>query len=105
MSPGLAKQETALLDASNTDHDVFFLTSAQLVPQDQDSGLDIYDAHVCAPSSPCVTPPPEPNPACSNESSSNGSSTSQPAAARSPPSWQPAPGNAGKRVALRDKAK
>jgi hypothetical protein len=36
---------------------VFFLTAAQLVPQDTDTAFDIYDARICTPASPCLTPP------------------------------------------------
>jgi hypothetical protein len=104
MSSGTSKQETAFLDASLSGDDVFFLTSAQLVPQDQDSGFDIYDAHVCT-SSPCFTPPPEPKAPCTDEGGCKGSSTSQPALPGAPPSSQPGPGNAGTRVVLGEKTK
>ena len=33
--------------------DVFFITANKLVPQDFDTSLDVYDAHVCSAESPC----------------------------------------------------
>jgi hypothetical protein len=57
ISSGSASGESAFLDASETGDDVFFMTAERLVPQDVDTALDVYDAHVCSPSSPCTTPP------------------------------------------------
>ncbi len=53
ISSGSASGESAFLDAGENGEDVFFLTAAQLVPADTDHAYDIYDAHVCSPSSPC----------------------------------------------------
>jgi hypothetical protein len=46
--------------------DVFFLTAAQLVPQDVDNAVDVYDAHECSAASPCIPPPPEELPPCAS---------------------------------------
>lgn len=56
ISPGSSSRESAFLGASETGGDVFFLTAERLVPQDTDEQLDIYDAHECSPSSPCIVP-------------------------------------------------
>ena len=61
ISSGTATGESAFLDAGESGNDVFFLTSAKLVPQDLDTALDVYDAHVCTTEAPCqsaVVPPP-----------------------------------------------
>ena len=50
------EHEATFLDASENGNDVFFLTTARLSPQDNDSGFAVYDAHVCEPSSPCTQP-------------------------------------------------
>ena len=61
-------QESAFLDASLNGSDVFFLTAAKLLPQDEDTSFDIYDARVCSESSPCQAPPqPAPSPCASGE--------------------------------------
>jgi hypothetical protein len=57
LSGGTSGEESALLDASESGNDVFFLTAAALAPQDTDQLLDVYDAHVCTSSAPCVSSP------------------------------------------------
>ncbi len=61
ISSGASGEESAFVDASESGNDVFFLTSAQLAPQDIDNAYDMYDAHSCSTESPCtaaaVTPP------------------------------------------------
>ncbi len=47
ISSGTSGEESAFLDASMSGDDVFFLTSAKLVPGDSDTGYHVYDAHVC----------------------------------------------------------
>jgi hypothetical protein len=44
ISSGTSSSESSFVDASASGSDVFFLTSAKLVPQDTDQLLDIYDA-------------------------------------------------------------
>lgn len=61
ISSGTSPHESAFLDASASGDDVFFLTAEKLkavngVTQDIDTNYDVYDAHVCEPSSPCTEP-------------------------------------------------
>jgi hypothetical protein len=96
ISSGTSDEESALLDASESGDDVFFLTAAQLVPEDVDSALDVYDAHVCSASSPCVTPgvaPVAPVP-CASSDACHAASTPQPEVFGAPASTSaPGPGN------------
>ena len=46
------------MEATPDGGDVFFVTAAQLVPQDTDTAFDIYDARVCSEASPCLPAPP-----------------------------------------------
>jgi DNA-binding beta-propeller fold protein YncE len=57
ISSGTSERESAFLDASQNGEDVFFLTSAPLVAIDSDQSIDIYDAHLCSSSSPCLKYP------------------------------------------------
>jgi len=54
-------------DASGSN--VFFTTADQLVPQDTDTQVDIYDARICEPENgnPCIQPPPRSAPPCLGE--------------------------------------
>ena len=47
LSSGTAERESAFLEATPSGNDVYFLTEAQLLPQDTDTAFDIYDARVC----------------------------------------------------------
>lgn len=67
ISSGTSPLESAFLDASESGDDVFFETSAKLVPQDTDDALDVYDAHVCGVGWQCPPPPPPPLPACEGD--------------------------------------
>jgi len=58
ISSGESDHESAFLDASETGNDVFFLTNQPLVGSDHDTSFDVYDAHVCSETSPCLTRPP-----------------------------------------------
>lgn len=86
ISSGSSAEESAFIDASETGGDVFFITAAQLTNQDVDHGDDIYDAHECRPSSPCIPPPALASPPCSTEASCKASPTPQPAIFGVPPS-------------------
>jgi hypothetical protein len=65
MSSGGSSRESAFLEATPGGSDVFFLTAAPLLVQDSDTAFDIYDARVCTPESPCLTPSHPPSPGCS----------------------------------------
>ncbi len=89
ISAGTSSQESAFLDASAVGGrdsegaegggDVFFLTSSQLSSQDGDSAFDVYDAHECTASSPCISPASTAvTPACSNEASCRPAPEQQP---------------------------
>jgi hypothetical protein len=96
ISSGTSGEESALLDASESGDDVFFLTAAQLVPQDTDTALDVYDAHVCSASSPCVAPAAAPSPSvpCASSDACHAASTPQPEVFGTPASTSASgPGN------------
>jgi hypothetical protein len=57
VSSGTSEEESAFLEATPSGDDVFFLTAGRLLPQDTDTAFDVYDARVCTPQSPCLTPP------------------------------------------------
>jgi hypothetical protein len=58
ISGGSSARESAFIEATPGGSDVFFLTEAQLLPQqDTDTAFDIYDARECSALSPCLTPP------------------------------------------------
>jgi hypothetical protein len=86
ISSGTSGEESAFLDASETGNDVFFLTAAQLVPQDLDHALDVYDARVCSASSPCLASPSAPPVACGTADSCRAAPSSQPGVFGVPPS-------------------
>jgi DNA-binding beta-propeller fold protein YncE len=57
ISSGTSSGESGFVDASANGSDVFFLTSAKLVPQGVDTGVHLYDAHECTSASPCTIGP------------------------------------------------
>jgi hypothetical protein len=67
ISSGTSPVESAFLDASESGNDVFFLTAARLARGDEDKAADVYDAHVCQTSDPCLAPPPAAVAPCSGE--------------------------------------
>ncbi len=67
ISSGTSSEEAAFIDASETGDDVFFLTTSQLVGQDKDRALDVYDAHACSEGSPCPPPPAPSSAACEGD--------------------------------------
>jgi hypothetical protein len=67
VSAGTSPEESAFMDASENGNDVFFLTAARLTSQDVDTAFDVYDAHVCSESSPCVSQPVLPPPCASGD--------------------------------------
>ena len=78
VSSGTSREESGFMDASQSDGDVFFLTTSKLVPQDFDTALDLYDAHVCTSASPCIKSPEPPGPPCASEASCKAPPTPQP---------------------------
>jgi NHL repeat len=65
VSSGSSGKESAFLEATPSGNDVFLLTAGQLMPQDTDTAVDVYDARVCTQASPCLTPPPPASQGCS----------------------------------------
>jgi hypothetical protein len=99
LSSGTSDKESAFLDASVNGNDVFLLTASSLLPQDQDSSYDVYDARVCSESSPCQTPPAPAPAACAEVATCRGGSSTLPTF-QAPPSVTiagsvPAAGKAG----------
>ncbi len=65
ISSGTSSSESVFYDASENGDDVFFLTASRLTASDYDDSFDVYDAHVCSVSLPCVAEPVSP-PACTS---------------------------------------
>ena len=86
ISSGTSSEESAFLDASASGNDVFFLTASRLVPQDVETSLAVYDAHVCSEAAPCFVPPPVVPPPCSTGDSCKPAPSPQPAIFGAPPS-------------------
>jgi hypothetical protein len=57
LSSGESSQESALMDASESGGDVFFMTTAKLSPTDTDDSYDVYDAHECPGAVACAGVP------------------------------------------------
>ena len=87
ISSGTSEKESAFLDASATGEDVFFLTAAPLLPQDEDGSYDVYDARVCGESG-CLPTPTKPPAPCASIAECRGPSSS-------PPTFAPAPSFSG----------
>jgi hypothetical protein len=67
ISSGTSREESAFIDASESGDDVFFVTSSRLAPQDVDTSVDVYDAHVCSAAVPCLPAPPPSPPVCEGD--------------------------------------
>jgi hypothetical protein len=78
ISSGSSSEESGFLDASENGSDVFFLTSAKLSPQDVDTSVDVYDAHECTSSSPCLSSSSASPPPCITEAACKASPSPQP---------------------------
>ena len=103
LSSGTSAKESAFLEATPSGNDVFFLTAAQLSPQDTDDAFDIYDARVCTPSSPCLAPPPgSPAPCASSEECGVASSSGQAPIGSSGSATFSGPGNLAPPVAKQE---
>ena len=79
ISSGSSSRESAFLEATPDGSSAFFLTAAQLLPQDTDTAFDIYDARVCTSESPCLTPPAPAPPACGEIDACRPAEPAQPA--------------------------
>jgi hypothetical protein len=77
ITSGTSPEESGFMDASEGGGDVFFLTASRLTSQDYDRSIDVYDAHECSVSVPCVAQPVGP-PACSSGDSCKAAPALQP---------------------------
>jgi hypothetical protein len=103
ISSGADSEESGFLDASATGGrdseghegggDVFFLTAGKLSSQDTDASLDVYDAHECTGTAPCVPPPSGAVPPCASENACKAASQPQPEIFGPPASGSPGAGN------------
>ena len=84
ISGGSSERESAFLEATPNGSNVFFLTEAQLLPQDTDTAFDIYDARECTTLSPCLTPPPARGAPCDETESCRPAEPAQPILAAPP---------------------
>ena len=101
ISSGTSTHESSFLDASVSGGDVFFLTSAPLVEQDRDTGLDVYDARVCTGASPCFSGAEQSLSPCKDEATCKTAATSAPALPGVPPSASySGPGDIGRVTVL-----
>jgi hypothetical protein len=78
ISPGSSSEESALLDASESGDDIFFLTAAQIAKADGDKALDVYDAHVCSDAPGCPGPETGTPPPCSSTDACRAAPAPQP---------------------------
>jgi hypothetical protein len=79
LSGGSSDRESAFLEATPDGSNVFLLTEARLLPQqDTDTAFDIYDARECSEASPCLTPPPESEAPCGETETCRPAEPSQP---------------------------
>jgi len=78
ISPGSSSEESALLDASESGDDVFFLSAAQIAKADTDKAFDVYDAHVCADAPGCPGPEIGTPPPCSSTDACRAAPAPQP---------------------------
>ena len=67
VAPELFTSAVCLLGTDGEGKNVFFMTADQLVPKDTDTQVDIYDARICEPGSPCIAEPAPPLPPCGGE--------------------------------------
>jgi hypothetical protein len=86
ISSGASAEESAFVDASETGGDVFFVTTEKLVSQDFDASLDMYDAHECSTSAPCLPVAAEVPPACSTADGCRAAPSPQPSSFGAPSS-------------------
>jgi hypothetical protein len=85
VTSGTSGEESAFFDASISGDDIFFVTTSRLSQQDVDTSYDLYDAHSCSESSPCVAVPVSP-PACTTGDSCKPAPSPQPTSFGAPAS-------------------
>jgi hypothetical protein len=85
VSSGTSPVDSGFMDASAGGGDVFFMTNARLTAQDYDASRDVYDAHVCTPSAPCISQAAS-VPPCDSGDACKGAPLPQPAAFGAPAS-------------------
>jgi hypothetical protein len=78
ISSGISDSESVFMDASENGNDVFFITTAKLVRQVYDTAYDVYDAHVCSASAPCLSVRPVSPPPCNSGDSCKAAPSPQP---------------------------
>ncbi len=114
ISSGTSGDETSFLDASVDGNDIFFLTREQLVSQDYDNSVDVYDAHVCSATAPCFPIASAAPPPCASSDACKAGPTPQPAIFGAPASatftgagnpTPPSPAPAVKKTKTKAKAK
>jgi hypothetical protein len=79
ISAGTGSADSSFVDASVSGDDVFFLTRDRLLSQDYDNSYDIYDAHLCSASAPCIPDAVVPPPPCTTGDACRAAPTPQPA--------------------------
>lgn len=77
ISSGQSAAESTFLEASESGDDVFFITAARLVAEDDGTANDVYDAHVCTEAEPCPAEPVSP-PECTSGDSCKAAPSLQP---------------------------
>jgi hypothetical protein len=85
ISSGSSGEESAFAEASESGDDVFFASTGRLTGQDVDTDYDVYDAHVCTGTVPCVQAPVSPPP-CNNGEACKAAPTPQPSVFGAPAS-------------------
>ncbi len=84
ISGGSSDRESTFIEATPDGSNVFFLTDAQLLPQDTDTAYDIYDARECTVLSPCLTPAAAEQPGCAETQTCRPAQPAQPIPGVSP---------------------
>jgi hypothetical protein len=85
ISSGTSPEESGFMDASKDGGDVFFLTMSRLTSQDYDTAFDVYDAHECSVTVPCVASPVA-SPPCASGDACKGAPAPQPSSFGAPAS-------------------
>ncbi|HTC61076.1 MAG TPA: 6-bladed beta-propeller [Solirubrobacteraceae bacterium] len=86
ISAGASSAESSFMDASENGGDVFFLTVSRLSLRDEDTSVDIYDAHECTTASPCAAAEVVAPPACTTGDSCKPAPAPQPSTFGAPAS-------------------